>query len=103
MRRAPAPAKLNLALVVGPKRADDKHELTTVYQRIDLCDRVALAPGTALAVDGFSEDTLVRRALESLAEAAGTEPSWRARLTKRIPVASGLGGGSSDEIGRAHV
>jgi 4-diphosphocytidyl-2-C-methyl-D-erythritol kinase len=96
VRRAPATAKLNLALVVGPKRADGRHEVATVLQRIDLADRLAVEPAGAHRVEGFPEDTLVRRALESLAEAAGTEPRWEARLWKRIPVAAGLGGGSSD-------
>ena len=45
--RAPAPAKINLALVVGPTRADGKHEVATVLQRIDLADRVAIAPARA--------------------------------------------------------
>ena len=96
MRRAPAPAKLNLALVVGPERPDGKHEVATILQRIDLGDRVALAAAAALAVEGFAGDTLVRTALELLAERAGVEPRWRAIVTKRIPVAAGLGGGSSD-------
>jgi 4-diphosphocytidyl-2-C-methyl-D-erythritol kinase len=47
-------------------------------------------------VDGFPADTLVGAALERLADAAGVEPRWAATLWKRIPVASGLGGGSSD-------
>ena len=96
MRREPATAKLNLALVVGRSREDDKHEVATVYQRLDLADRVALSPARGLRVDGFAADTIVRRALERLADAAGVAPHWEARLTKRIPVASGLGGGSSD-------
>jgi 4-diphosphocytidyl-2-C-methyl-D-erythritol kinase len=96
VKRAPAPAKLNLALVVGPTRADGKHEVATVLQRIDLGDRVALTAAPSLAVEGFAGDTLVRTALEQLAAAAGVEPAWRAVLTKRIPVAAGLGGGSSD-------
>jgi 4-diphosphocytidyl-2-C-methyl-D-erythritol kinase len=96
MRRAPAPAKLNLALVVGPARKDGKHELCTVYQRIDLADRIALEPAMRLEVRGFADDTLVRRALTALAAAAGVEPRWSARIWKRIPVAAGLGGGSSD-------
>ena len=95
MTRAPATAKLNLALVVG-RASDGRHELTTVYQRLDLSDRVAIAPAPRLQVTGFGEDTLVRNALEGLAEAAGVRPRWEARLTKRIPVAAGLGGGSSD-------
>jgi 4-diphosphocytidyl-2-C-methyl-D-erythritol kinase len=97
MRRVPAPAKINLTLVVGPLRPDGKHEVATVLQRIDLGDRVQLEPSAgALAVEGFPGDTLVRRALELLAQEAGVEPRWRATITKRIPVASGLGGGSSD-------
>ena len=67
-----------------------------MLQRIDLCDTISLEPGDALAVEGFAEDTIVTRALESLAAAAGVEPRWRARIEKRIPVAAGLGGGSSD-------
>jgi 4-diphosphocytidyl-2-C-methyl-D-erythritol kinase len=94
--RAPATAKLNLALVVGPVRDDGKHEVTTVLQRLALADRVELTPSPALVVEGFEGDTLVREALGALAEAAGVPPQWRARITKRIPVASGLGGGSSD-------
>jgi 4-diphosphocytidyl-2-C-methyl-D-erythritol kinase len=91
-----APAKLNLALVVGPKRADGKHEVATVLQRITLADTLALEAAPELRVDGFSEDTLVRRALESFADLAGVQPGWRATIEKRIPVAAGLGGGSSD-------
>jgi len=96
MSRAPAPAKINLALVVGPARADGKHEVLTVYQRISLHDRIDLELGERLAVEGFPEDTLVRGALEALAAAAGVEPRWRARIEKRIPAAAGFGGGSSD-------
>jgi 4-diphosphocytidyl-2-C-methyl-D-erythritol kinase len=96
MTRAPAPAKINLALVVGPRRFDGKHELATVFQRVDLCDRIALAPAPELRVDGFAGDTIVRAALERLAAAAGVEPRWRATIEKRVPVAAGLAGGSSD-------
>ena len=96
MTRGSATAKLNLALVVGPLRADGKHEVATVLQRLALADRVELTPGDGLTVEGFAEDTIVRAALTSLAIEAGVRPRWRARITKRIPVASGLGGGSSD-------
>jgi 4-diphosphocytidyl-2-C-methyl-D-erythritol kinase len=95
MTRAPATAKLNLALVVG-RPHQGRHQLTTVYQRLDLVDRIAVAPAPRLRVTGFPEDTLVGKALEGLAAAAGVPPRWEARLTKRIPVAAGLGGGSSD-------
>ena len=96
MRRIPAPAKINLALVVGPAREDGKHEVLTVLQRVDLADRVELAPAERLVVGGFPDDTLVRRALELVAEEAGVEPRWRATIAKRIPPAAGLAGGSSD-------
>jgi 4-diphosphocytidyl-2-C-methyl-D-erythritol kinase len=94
--RAPAPAKANLALVVGPLRDDGKHEVLTVLQRIDLVDRIELDEAPELRVEGFADDTLVRAALQELAEAAGVEPGWRVRIEKRTPVAAGLGGGSSD-------
>jgi 4-diphosphocytidyl-2-C-methyl-D-erythritol kinase len=94
--RAAATAKINLALVVGPARADGKHEVATVLQRVDLGDRIAIAAAPTLLVTGFPADTLVRSALAALAEAAGIEPRWRATIAKRIPVAAGLGGGSSD-------
>ncbi len=96
MSERPAPAKINLALVVGPRRPDGKHEVVTVYQRVDLCDRVALSPSLRLRVAGFPDDTLVTRALELLAREAGVAPGWTVRIEKRIPVAGGLGGGSSD-------
>jgi len=94
--RASAPAKINLGLVVGPLRADGKHELLTVYQRVGLADRVDVDDADGLSVEGFAGDTIVRRALELLAERAGVEPRWRVRIEKRLPVAAGLGGGSSD-------
>jgi len=94
--RASAAAKLNLALVVGPVRNDGKHELVTVYQRLGLVDRIELEPGPGLRVEGFAQDTLVGGALEALARRAGVDPDWRVRIEKEIPVAAGLGGGSSD-------
>jgi len=94
--RAPAPAKINLALVVGPLRRDGKHELLTVYQRIGLADRIDVEPAERMQVDGFPGDTLVRDALERLAAHAAVERRWHATIEKHIPVAAGLAGGSSD-------
>jgi len=91
-----APAKVNLALVVGPLRPDGRHEVVTVLQRVTLADAVAVDVAPRLEVSGFAEDTLVREALEALARRAGTVPRWRVHLRKEIPVAAGLGGGSSD-------
>ncbi len=91
-----APAKINLALVVGPRRGDGQHELVTVYERIQLADMLSLEPSDELEVEGFPADTLVKGALMALASAAGVEPAWRITIDKRIPVGAGLGGGSSD-------
>jgi 4-diphosphocytidyl-2-C-methyl-D-erythritol kinase len=87
---------VNLALVVGPPRDDGKHEVVTVLQRIDLVDRIELEEAPELRIEGFDSDTLVRTALLDLARGAGVEPGWRVRIEKKIPVAAGLGGGSSD-------
>ena len=84
-----APAKINLALVVGPVRPDGKHELTTVYQALELGDEIEVEPADETSVTGF-DDTIVRSALALLGG------GWRVRIEKRIPVAAGLGGGSSD-------
>ncbi len=95
MSSAPAFAKINLGLVVGPLRANGKHEVVTVLQRIDLHDTITLTPADELAVDGFVDDTIVTAALAALSRAtSGT--AWHAHIEKRIPVAAGLGGGSSD-------
>ena len=89
-------AKVNLALVVGERRADGLHEVATVLQRIDLADDVEVEQAERLEIEGFPADRLARGALERLALAAGVEPAWRVRIEKRIPVAAGLGGGSTD-------
>ena len=100
-----AHAKINLALVVGPIRADGKHEVVTVLQRIDLVDDVHVArtdrAGIEVAVSSSGDeppidDNLIERALRDLSQAADVAPRWRAQIEKRIPIAAGLGGGSSD-------
>jgi 4-diphosphocytidyl-2-C-methyl-D-erythritol kinase len=99
VRRVPAAAKVNLALLVGPRRPDGLHEIVTVLQRVDLCDSVTLQPAPSLVVEGYRGDTLVRSALAKLAAArvcSDADAFWRVRLEKRIPLAAGLGGGSAD-------
>jgi 4-diphosphocytidyl-2-C-methyl-D-erythritol kinase len=96
VRSAPAFAKINLALVVGPPRGDGKHEVVTVLQRIELHDTITLSLADELAVGGFTEDAIVSSALLTLARAVGVAPGWHVHIEKRIPVAAGLGGGSSD-------
>ena len=96
MTAAPAFAKINLALVVGRLRDDGKHEVVTVLQRIDLHDTITVAAADELRVDGFADDTIVTSALTTLAESARVKPGWHVHIDKRIPLAAGLGGGSSD-------
>jgi len=94
VRRGAATAKINLALVVGPRRSDGKHEVATVYQRIALTDDIEVRPAPRNEVTGFAGDTLVGRALDELT--ANGDVKLAARIAKRIPVAAGLGGGSAD-------
>jgi 4-diphosphocytidyl-2-C-methyl-D-erythritol kinase len=85
-----APAKINLCLRVGPLRDDGFHRVTTLFAALGLHDTLELEPAAETVVEGFPDDTLVTRALEALGETA------HVRVEKRIPVAAGLGGGSSD-------
>ena len=94
-----APAKVNWTLEVLGPREDGYHEVRTVMQAIDLCDALEVGPGEGvrLEVEGPHEasgDDLVLRAA-ALVDGGGGRGA-RIRLTKRIPVAAGLGGGSSD-------
>jgi len=99
----PAPAKLNLFLHVTGRRADGYHELQTVFQLIDLCDRITLS----VREDGHierpvgpqsvpTEDDLTFRAARALQQAAGVRLGAAIEVHKRIPMGAGLGGGSSD-------
>ena len=97
----PAYAKLNLVLEVLAKRSDGYHEVRTVLQTIDLADRLTFRPARSLslrcddtALNG--EDNLVWQAAVSLADSRGIQPRVDIILEKHIPVAMGLGGGSSD-------
>lgn len=100
-----APAKINLTLKVGRPRADGYHPLQSVVAFADIGDVVEAQEGDALslAIQGdFAEglsagaDNLVLRAANALAEAASVAPRARLSLEKNLPIASGIGGGSSD-------
>ncbi|OGV64406.1 MAG: 4-(cytidine 5'-diphospho)-2-C-methyl-D-erythritol kinase [Lentisphaerae bacterium RIFOXYB12_FULL_65_16] len=102
---APSPAKINLYLDVIGRRADGYHEIDTVFLPLDaLADTVSLetrpTPGIEVHCDapGVPNDdrNLCWRAASAFAAAAGCEPRWRISIAKRIPVAAGLGGGSSN-------
>jgi 4-diphosphocytidyl-2-C-methyl-D-erythritol kinase len=97
-----AAAKVNLVLEVLGKREDGYHELVTVMQAVDLSDRLTLEEAEALelrtSAPGVPTDgrNLAMRAAVALREAAGVTRGARITLDKRIPVAAGLGGGSTD-------
>jgi 4-diphosphocytidyl-2-C-methyl-D-erythritol kinase len=97
-----APAKVNLTLEVLGPRADGYHELASVVATVDLCDRVRVAPARELDVRispplGLpAGEDLASRAVRALADASGRPALAHVRVRKRIPVAAGLGGGSSD-------
>jgi 4-diphosphocytidyl-2-C-methyl-D-erythritol kinase len=96
-------AKINLGLRVLGLRPDGYHELRTRFQTIDLTDELILVSsrtGLSLEVEGASlpadESNLVMRAARALMEGRPGLPGVRLTLRKRIPMAAGLGGGSSD-------
>jgi 4-diphosphocytidyl-2-C-methyl-D-erythritol kinase len=101
----PAPAKVNLTLRVTGRRADGYHELESLVAFARVADRVGFAPGEALALDvagpfaaaaGELADNLVLKAARELARRAPALALGRFSLTKELPVAAGLGGGSAD-------
>jgi 4-diphosphocytidyl-2-C-methyl-D-erythritol kinase len=100
--RLSAFAKINLDLRVIGRRADNFHELRTVFQTISLADTidVAFTPArtTAVTLDGNVDipDNLVVRAANLALDCLRKTARVEFRLTKRIPMGAGLGGGSSD-------
>jgi 4-diphosphocytidyl-2-C-methyl-D-erythritol kinase len=100
-----ARAKVNLWLKVVGRRADGYHLLDSLVGFADLADTLEATPSDrlSLALDGAASaalaaeaDNLVLKAARLLADRAGIAPRAALRLTKRIPVAAGLGGGSAD-------
>lgn len=101
-----APAKINLTLQVGRPRPDGMHPVQSVAMFADVGDWVEAAHASALVlhIEGefardlsADEDNLVLRAARALASAAGVDAQRAAlTLTKNLPVASGVGGGSAD-------
>jgi 4-diphosphocytidyl-2-C-methyl-D-erythritol kinase len=100
------PAKVNLYLRVVGRRPDGYHELVTVMQPLTLADELNVSlggEGIRLECEAADlpcgADNLVWRAAARFQEETGQRPGVRLRLRKRIPVAAGLGGGSSDAAG----
>jgi 4-diphosphocytidyl-2-C-methyl-D-erythritol kinase len=98
-----APAKLNLMLHIVGRRADGYHELQTVFQLVDLCDRLEITSrpdGLIRRVAGPSSvaeaDDLTVRAARALQAATRSSLGAEISVWKHIPMGGGLGGGSSD-------
>lgn len=102
---ARAPAKINLTLHVLGRRADGFHDLDSFVAFAGVADRLSFAPGSHLALTvrgptaaqaGDDADNLVLRAARNLADRVPALKTGAFVLEKRLPVAAGVGGGSSD-------
>lgn len=102
------PAKVNVQLGVGAARADGFHDLANVFLAVGLYDEVTVTPAAELTVtcEGPGADqvpldrtNLVARAAEALAGRYGIDPAVHLHITKDIPVAGGMAGGSADGAG----
>jgi 4-diphosphocytidyl-2-C-methyl-D-erythritol kinase len=97
-----APAKVNLYLAVGARRADGYHDVDTVIQALDLHDTVVVEPAAGLSVacepdvGVHCDANLAAIAARALGRLVGEEPRVAIKLRKRIPAGGGLGGGSAD-------
>src|SRR5271157_2582192 len=101
-----APAKVNLYLHVTGRRADGYHLVDSLVAFADIGDRITARPAAALTLEidgpqaanlaGSGEDNLVLRAARLLADHAGVSAHAALHLQKNLPVAAGVGGGSSD-------
>jgi len=99
-----APAKVNLFLKVLGKRSDSYHNIFTIFERIDLSDTIKITRtsgcGVKLITDKFitkrPEDNIAYKAAGTILKRSGIEGGVKIAIKKRIPIAAGLGGGSSD-------
>jgi 4-diphosphocytidyl-2-C-methyl-D-erythritol kinase len=100
-----APAKINLTLRIVGRRADGYHELESLVAFADCGDRLTLTPGSETSLDvigpfagacGSGPDNLVLKAAAKLSEYVPGLIGGQFRLEKLLPVAAGIGGGSSD-------
>ena len=93
-----APAKLNLCLYVGPTRDDGLHEIRSLFEPLELADELKLSEAASdeVVIEGIEGPDLTARALAALRKNGWEGPPLRIEVTKRVPVAAGLGGGSAD-------
>jgi 4-diphosphocytidyl-2-C-methyl-D-erythritol kinase len=103
--RVRCPAKINLGLWILGRRPDGYHEIDTVMQTVSLEDELLLTPSSTfefttrgIPIPGDTPN-IIERAWDLLAPRAPMGAGVRVELTKRIPAAAGLGGGSSDAAG----
>jgi len=97
-------AKINLYLSVRNKRPDNYHNISSLFERISLSDRLTLTPLRKNTIELYSDDkslpcdgsNLIFKAAKLLKDKFKVEKGARIRLTKRIPIGAGLGGGSSN-------
>ncbi len=96
--RIQAPAKLNLCLYLGPRRADGLHALCSLFEPLALADTIEVSEASSDEVicPGVEGENLAARALAALRERGWDGPPLRVAIEKRTPVAAGLGGGSAD-------
>jgi 4-diphosphocytidyl-2-C-methyl-D-erythritol kinase len=100
--RERAPGKINLCLFLGPTRpGDGRHELVSVMQSLTLADDLALrgadGPSDEVVCPGVEGPNLAAQALAAYRQATAYDgPPVRIDITKRVPVAAGMGGGSGD-------
>ena len=93
-----APGKVNLCLYLGGLRDDGRHEVVTLIESVSLADEVMLESSTddQVVCPGVEEPNIVTDALRRLREVGWTGPPVRIEITKQVPVAAGMGGGSAD-------
>lgn len=101
MLTALAPGKVNLCLLLGGSRSDGKHELATMIESVSLADELTLTTrdgggGDEVSCPGVEGPNLVARVLSELRDHGWPAPPVRIEVSKRIPVAGGMGGGSAD-------
>ena len=99
--RCLAPAKINVCLFVGRPRRDGYHPLVSLVQPLSLADELVLEPsddgGDRVVCAGIEGENLAARALHAFRAATRWDgPPVRLTITKRVPVAGGMGGGSAD-------
>jgi 4-diphosphocytidyl-2-C-methyl-D-erythritol kinase len=95
-----APAKLNLCLFVGPTRDDGLHELASIFEPLELADQISVeetdGPADEVICPDIPGPNLVEKALRAMRGAGWDSRPLKVEISKHVPIAAGLGGGSAD-------